>query len=102
MMNVTKPLFYAGFAIATLSSCKSVNTIKVPVATNTIINITAKKAELTDTEKDNWQHLDLATDTIPGMSVHKAHEFLKGKTGVTVVVGVVDSGTDLTHEDLKD
>ncbi len=36
------------------------------------------------------------------MSVHKAYEFLKGKEGVEVVVGVVDSGTDLKHEDLVD
>lgn len=102
MTNITKPIFYATIAIATLASCKTVSSIPVPNGPNVAINIPAKKAELNDNQKDNWQHLDLATDTIPGMSVNKAYEFLKGKKGVEVIVGVVDSGTDLNHEDLKD
>jgi subtilisin family serine protease len=36
------------------------------------------------------------------MSVDKAYsEFLKGKKGVKVIVGVIDSGVDIDHEDLK-
>ncbi|MCO7184111.1 S8 family serine peptidase [Tenacibaculum sp. XPcli2-G] len=101
-MRVLKPVFYSAIAVATLASCKTVSKIPVPAGSNTVVNIPAKKAELTDYEQENWQHLDLATDTIPGMSVNKAYEFLKGKKHVEVVVGVVDSGTDLKHEDLVD
>ncbi len=101
-MRVLKPIFYSAVAVATLASCSSISTKPVPTGSNTVINIPAKKAKLTDAEKDNWQHLDLATDSIPGMSVHKAYEFLKGKKSTPVVVGVVDSGTDLKHEDLVD
>ncbi|REH56232.1 subtilase family protein [Tenacibaculum gallaicum] len=101
-MRVLKPVFYSAIAVATLASCKTVSNIPVPTGSNTVVNIPAKKAELTDYEKENWQHLDLATDTIPGMSVNKAYEFLKGKKSVQVVVGIVDSGTDLKHEDLVD
>jgi len=101
-MNITKPIFYSAIAVVTLASCKSVSKIPVPAAMNTSVNIPAKKNELTDAEKDNWQHLDLATDSIPGMSVHKAYDFLKDKKGVEIIVGVVDSGTDLKHEDLVD
>ncbi|AZJ34578.1 S8 family serine peptidase [Tenacibaculum singaporense] len=101
-MRVLKPVFYSAIAVATLASCKTVSKIPVPAGSNTVVNIPAKKAELTDYEQENWQHLDLATDTIPGMSVNKAYEFLKGKKNVEVVVGVVDSGTDLKHEDLVD
>lgn len=101
-MRVLKPVFYSAIAVATLASCKTVSKIPVPTGSNTVVNIPAKKAELTDYEKDNWQHLDLASDSIPGMSVKKAYDFLKGKKGVEVVVGVVDSGTDLKHEDLVD
>ncbi|MGQ3677723.1 S8 family serine peptidase [Tenacibaculum discolor] len=101
-MRVLKPVFYSAIAVATLASCKTVSKIPVPAGSNTVVNIPAKKAELTDYEQENWQHLDLATDTIPGMSVNKAYEFLKGKKHVGVVVGVVDSGTDLKHEDLVD
>ena len=102
MINITKPVFYITLASIVFTSCKTASTVAVPAGTNTIVDITVKKIELSGSEKDNWHHLDLATDTIPGMSVDKAYQFLKGKTGVEVIVGVVDSGTDLTHEDLKD
>lgn len=101
-MRILKPVLYTAFAGVFLASCTTVSKLPVPNGTNNAINIPAKKAALSDTEKDNWQHLDLATDTIPGMSVDKAYQFLQGKTSVTVVVGVVDSGTDLKHEDLVD
>ncbi|WBX73642.1 S8 family serine peptidase [Tenacibaculum pacificus] len=101
-MRVLRPMFYSAVAISILASCSSVSKTAVPTGSNTVVNISAKKAELTTYEKDNWQHLDLATDTIPGMSVNKAYDFLKGKKNVTVIVGVVDSGTDLKHEDLGD
>ena len=101
-MRVLKPVFFSAIAITALVGCSSVTTVPVPTGGNVAISIPAKKGKLTDFEKDNWQHLDLATDTIPGMSVNKAYEFLKGKKGVEVVVGVVDSGSDLKHEDLVD
>ena len=104
-MRLLKPVFYTAVAAIAFTSCKSVSNLsKVPVPTGstTAVNISAKKAALTDYEKDNWQHLDLATDSIPGMSVDKAYKYLQGKKGVEVVVGVVDSGTDLKHEDLAD
>lgn len=101
-MKVLKVAGYSVLAVAVLTACKSVSKIPVPAGENNVVNITAKKAELTDKEKKNWQHLDLATDTIPGMSVKKAYKFLENKKGVEVVVGIVDSGTDLKHEDLKD
>ncbi len=101
-MRILRPVFYSAIAITTLVGCSSVSKVAVPTGSNTVVNISAKKAELTDYEKDNWQHLDLATDSIPGMSVNKAYDFLKGKKSTTVVVGVVDSGSDLKHEDLVD
>lgn len=101
-MRILKPVFYSALAATTLVGCSSVSKIPVPVGSNSVVNITAKKAALTDYEKNNWQHLDLATDSIPGMSVLKAHDFLKGKKATEVIVGVVDSGTDLDHEDLKE
>ena len=67
-----------------------------------MLTATAKKAPLTEEQSKFWGHSDLATDSIPGMSLDKAYVFLQGKKGVEVVVGVVDSGTDLLHEDLKD
>jgi len=61
-----------------------------------------KKTKLTETELNRWSHLDLAKDTIPGMSVDKAYaELLNGKKGIPVIVGIVDSGVDIEHDDLK-
>ncbi|TMM59019.1 peptidase S8 [Maribacter algarum] len=62
-----------------------------------------KIADLTDVQKKNWGHLDLVTDTIPGMSVDKAYRVIVGnKKGQKVIVAVLDSGMDLKHEDLDD
>ncbi|WP_299619443.1 S8 family peptidase [uncultured Tenacibaculum sp.] len=102
--RVYKPIL-SSIVLVSLASCSSTANIKkiaIPLGVNNEVVISEKKAALTDSQKKNWQHLDLATDTIPGMSVNKAYDFLKGKKGVEVVVGVVDSGTDLKHEDLKD
>ncbi|ASV30252.1 S8 family peptidase [Maribacter cobaltidurans] len=66
-----------------------------------IDSVPLKVSDLTEAEKKNWGHLDLATDTIPGMSVDKAYdEIIKNKKGKKVIVAVLDSGIDLNHEDL--
>jgi subtilisin family serine protease len=53
--------------------------------------------------KPNWFNLDHQRDGIRGMSVEKAyHELLTGKPSQPVIVGVIDSGVDIEHEDLKD
>jgi subtilisin family serine protease len=52
--------------------------------------------------KDNWQNLDLKTDSVFGISTEKAYaELLKGKKQVTVLVAVIDGGADINHEDLR-
>lgn len=50
----------------------------------------------------NWSHLDPAKDSIAGISLNEAYELLKGRTSQPVVVGIIDSGVDIEHEDLKD
>ena len=100
-MRILRPVYITGAIAVALIGCKSVTTIPVPTGTNNVVNISAKKAALTKTQKESWGHADLVTDTIPGMSIAKAYSFLEGKKGVEVVVGVVDSGTDLKHEDLQ-
>ncbi|WP_165733930.1 S8 family peptidase [Polaribacter sp. 20A6] len=101
-MRVLKPILYTAFAGLVFTGCKSISNIPVPNGSDVAIIAVAKKAPLTQEQKNTWGHLDLVKDSIPGMSVDKAYEFLQGKKSVTVVVGVVDSGTDLGHEDLKD
>lgn len=61
-----------------------------------------KNKELTETQLKRWGHLDIVKDTIPGMSVDRAYtELLKNRKGQKVIVGIVDSGVDIEHEDLK-
>jgi cell wall-associated protease len=51
---------------------------------------------------DNWQTLDPAANNVMGTGAEEAYKTLKGKTSKTIIVGVIDSGTDPNHEDLKD
>lgn len=63
----------------------------------------SRKSPLSEDERQNWQHLDLLQDTVPGMSVNRTYsEIIKNKKGKTVIVAVIDSGIDLQHEDLAD
>ncbi|MDG1041147.1 MAG: S8 family peptidase [Polaribacter sp.] len=100
-MKFLKPIFITSSIAVALIGCKTVSKIPVPKAANNTVVISAKKTPLTNIEKETWGHADLATDTIPGMSIAKAYQFLEGKKGFDVVVGVLDSGTDLKHVDLS-
>ncbi|MGA9638698.1 S8 family peptidase [Flavobacterium sp.] len=103
-MNSITPFFIATFSALVLAGC---GTQKAYVNYNKFTPITAplnvkKKATLNETELKRWSHLDLVKDTIPGMSVDKAYnELLKNRVGQKVIVGIVDSGVDIEHEDLK-
>ena len=51
---------------------------------------------------DNWFNLDPKTDNVYGVGTERAYkELLKNKKSTTVIVGVIDSGVDFNHEDLK-
>ena len=84
-----------------LSSCGTSTIISTPI--ENIDTIPLKNVELTDAQLKNWNSADLTKDTIPGMSVNRAYaELIKEKKGQTVIVGVIDSGVDIEHEDLDD
>ena len=95
-----KPIFLTAFALAVLSGCGSSKMIAT--APENIDKVPLKITPLKDADLMRWSHLDLIKDTVPGMSVDKAYkEIIKGKKGAKVIVGVIDSGVDIDHEDLK-
>ena len=62
-----------------------------------------KKAALNDAQKKHWHLLDLAKDSIPGMSVERAYkELIKDNKGEKVIVAVIDSGVDIDHRELNE
>ena len=92
-------------ATAILSSCSSTKNIHkkaVPEGSAAAVTVPAKKGALSEAELNAWPHADIYRDSLPGMSLERAYEFVSDKKGTTVVVGIVDSGIDITHEDLKD
>ena len=76
-----------------------------PIVSTPVENIDViplKAVELSDNEEKEWSHLDLKTDTIPGISLLKAYKELVKPKSKTIIVAVIDSGIDIDHEDLKD
>ncbi len=100
MKLINKPIIFSAVVAAILSSCGGSSEILSTPITN-IDNTPIKEQTLTEAEKHNWGHLDLVKDTIPGMSVDKAYtEIIKGQKGKKIIVAVIDSGIDISHEDL--
>ncbi len=102
-MNISFSKSFLGLCTvsALLAGCGATSLVSTPI--ENIDTIPLKISELTETEKKNWGHKDLLTDTIPGMSIDKAYaEIIGNKKGQKVIVAVLDSGIDLEHEDLDD
>ncbi|MFM6975434.1 MAG: S8 family peptidase [Sphingobacteriaceae bacterium] len=58
-------------------------------------------AQNKDEPKVNWQNLDWSADGVLGISTEKSYPLLQKRQAQTVVVAVIDGGTDIEHEDLK-
>jgi cell wall-associated protease len=56
----------------------------------------------TDKPHINWQLQDPTADKVYGAGIEKAYELLKGRPAKDVIVAVIDGGTDINHDDLKD
>ena len=100
MKRIVRPLYLSLALGFILASCGSQKMISTPV--ENIDKLPLKTTPVAENDLKRWSHLDLVNDTVPGMSVDKAYkEIIKGKKGKKVIVGIVDSGVDINHEDLK-
>ena len=101
-MNLLKSSLFALSVVAMLVSCGGTVAPIVSTPIGNIDQTPLKATPLTDAQNKTWGAKDLVMDTIPGMSVDKAYaEIIKKQKGQTVIVGVIDSGIDIEHEDLK-
>jgi len=68
------------------------------------LQVFAQSVDQAEQEKRSWFHQDFSKTGIYGVGTDSALEFLKSKglKPQTVVVGVLDSGVEIDHEDLKD
>ena len=101
-MKILKPFLLAATTTLLLASCgSSVTPIDATLLENST-SLTLKTGKVEDAQLKVWSATDLATDTIPGMSVDKAYaELIPNLKGTNVIVAVIDSGIDIEHEDLK-
>jgi subtilisin family serine protease len=101
-MKPIKAFIFSAIIALFFTSCKSTQRVVVQSNFNDIILVPAKKLALSKEALQNWSHLDIATDSIAGMSLEKAYQFLEGKKSNPVIVAIADSGVDVEHQDLKD
>ncbi len=71
------------------------------VALPVLIFISLSVKAQTSVNTKVWYLEDSAADNVDGISLDKAYQFLKGKKSTPIVIAVIDSGVDTTHEDLK-
>lgn len=71
--------------------------VLMAVAAGLSISSHAQKGDV----PNGWHLKDKTKDGFYGISLDKAYEFVKGRQSKTVIVAVIDSGIDTTHEDLK-
>ena len=100
-MNIIKPISMGAFA-SLLVACGGTSKIaSLPLETLEGKNIPTQVENPSKDELKTWPHRDLLATGYPGISLENAYKALKGRKAQTVIVGVVDSGVDINHEDLK-
>ena len=101
MRNV-RAYFLSAVIAFVFIGCKTTQNVVVQPNFNLVNTTPAKKTDLSESDFQRWSHLDITQDSIAGMSLSKAYQFLEGKKSKEVIVAIADSGVDVKHEDLKD
>lgn len=100
-MKFLKSIFLSSIFGLFLVGCATTQKVLIAPNFDKAVIISPKKQALSDEEEKFWSHADLLKDSVAGMSIEKAYQFLKGKKATPVIVAIADSGIDIEHEDLK-
>jgi len=76
--------------------------IKILLSLFTAVVVFASSALAQQSHLQNWYTLDAVSDTLHGISLNQAYQFLQNKKSTSVIVAVMDTGIDTTQEDLKE
>lgn len=98
-MKLSKLSTLSLLLIFLFASCKS---LLIPEFVIDSYQFEGKKSSLTEAEKQRWRFADPYKDSLPGISLEKAYAFVANKDAQEVIVAILDSGVDLSHEDLKE
>ena len=123
-MKLRHPLYVLFFSAA-LIGCSASRDLSTPASSAPVVEAGDARAEIEASSPDAaspdvaspaeaapprplvvappaWLELDEATDAVRGISLHQAYRALDGRTPQReVIVAVIDSGVDTTHEDLQ-
>lgn len=91
-----KSFLLVALATSLLVSCGSTKGLEKAPTTFTPVD-----TKYTDDQLKGWPHQGFKAG-YPGINLDEAYALLKGLKPTQVTVGIVDSGIDINHEDLKD
>ena len=91
-----KSFLLVALATSLLVSCGSTKGLEKAPTTFTPVD-----TKYTDEQLKGWPHQGFKAG-YPGINLDEAYALLKGLKPTQVTVGIVDSGIDINHEDLKD
>lgn len=60
-----------------------------------------RRTPLAETQRRTWYQMDLHSDSIPGISLKEAKDFVEMKASSPAVIAIIDSGIDTEHEALN-
>ncbi|MEB8346898.1 S8 family serine peptidase [Flavobacteriaceae bacterium KMM 6898] len=92
--------FFILFSILVISSCIPSKQILQPNIFSSVSVLQQKNSNLSNEELKTWHTKDVFIDTLPGISLDKAYDFVGKKRADTVIVAILDMTVDIEHEDL--
>lgn len=101
MINIKKSAWIISSAIF-ITGCGSSSKIGKASMDTISKDIPAQPEQPSEEALKIWPHSNLNENGYPGMNLQGAYDLLKGLKSKKVIVGVIDSGIDIHHEDLKE